>query len=152
MVRDDLKDALKLAMREKNQRKVATIRLILAAVKDRDIALRGDDRSPASDDQLVLDILAKMVKQRRDSIVAYEAGGRADLAEQEREEIEVIESFMPRQLSEAEINAASREIVDELAADGLKDMGRCMGELKARYAGQMDFAKASNAVKALLSS
>lgn len=150
MLRDELKDALKGAMRDKNLRKTATIRLILAAVKDRDIALRGDDANGGDDDKLVTEILTKMIKQRRDSIVAFEEGGRAELAEQEREEISIIESFLPRQLSEDEIKAASREVITELNAEGLKDMGRCMGALKSRYAGQMDFTKASSEVRNIL--
>ncbi len=150
MLREQLQQALKDAMRQKQGRKLATIRLILAAVKDRDIAARGGPESDMDDDALITDILTKMVKQRRDSIKAFEEGGRCELAEQEREEIAIIEEFLPRQLSEAEVEAACKAAITEVGAESLKDMGRTMGALKARYAGQMDFAKAGAKVRALL--
>lgn len=150
MLRDKLSDALKEAMKARDRRRVATVRLILAAIKDREIAGRtsGDGESVGDDD--VLQILAKMVRQRRESIEAYEQAGRIELAEQERAEIGIVESFMPQQLSAAEIADICKAVVDETGASGLKDIGRVMGALKARYAGQMDFGKASATVKQLL--
>lgn len=150
MLRDDLQAAMKAAMKAKETRKLATVRLILAAVKDRDISLRTSDKTP-DDDPMILDILAKMVKQRRDSIVAYEEGGRCELAEQERAEIEIIEGFMPRQLNEDEMKEAVAVALEQMDAQGLKDMGKVMGALKAKYAGQMDFGKAGAAVRSQLS-
>lgn len=150
MLREKLQQALKDAMRQKEGRKLATIRLILAAVKDRDIAMRGTSDGGLDDDAVITEILVKMVKQRRDSIKAFEEGGRCELAEQEREEIAVIEDFLPRQLSEAELEAACKAAVDEVGAESLKDMGKTMSVLKARYAGQMDFAQAGAKVRALL--
>lgn len=150
MLRDDLQAAMKAAMKAKETRKLTTVRLILAAVKDRDISLRTSDAAP-DDDAMILDILAKMVKQRRDSIVAYEEGGRCELAEQERTEIEIIEGFMPRQLTADEIKEAVAAAMEQTGAQGLKDMGKVMGALKAKYAGQMDFGKAGAAVRSQLS-
>ncbi|MEM9879506.1 MAG: GatB/YqeY domain-containing protein [Pseudomonadota bacterium] len=150
MLRDDLKAAMKAAMKAKETRKLATVRLILAAVKDRDITLRTSDNAP-EDDAMILEILAKMIKQRRDSIVAYEEAGRCELAEQERDEIAIIEDFMPRQLSDDEVDAAVSEILVQTQATGLKDMGKVMGSLKAKYAGQMDFGKAGASVRRQLS-
>ena len=151
MLRERLNDALKDAMRAKDQRKVSTIRLINAAVKDRDIASRtGESRDGVPDDE-ILQILSKMIRQRQDSIEAYEKGGRIDLATQEREEIAIIESFQPPQLSEEDIHKACAEAVDKVQAKGLKDMGRTMAVLKESYAGLMDFSKASAIVKDLLS-
>lgn len=150
MLRDDLKAAMKAAMKAKDTRKLTTIRLILAAVKDRDISLRTSDSS-TDDDAMILDILTKMIKQRRDSIKAYEEGGRCELAEQERDEIVVIEEFMPRQLTDEEMAAAVGEAMTQTNAQGLKDMGKVMGALKMKYAGQMDFGKAGASVRAQLS-
>ncbi len=145
-LREQLQDALKEAMREKDRRKVATLRLVLAAIKDRDIARRteADERD---DDVIIREILARMIKQRQDSIAAYEEGGRLELAEQERAEIEIIRSFLPRQLDEDEIREAVETAIRETDAKGLKDIGRCMAWLKERYAGRMDFAQASRLVK-----
>ncbi|MCH8862241.1 MAG: GatB/YqeY domain-containing protein [Proteobacteria bacterium] len=151
MLRDCLTESMKDAMRAKETRKLSTLRLILAAIKDRDIAARTEDKSEADDDAVIQGILVKMVKQRRDSIVAYDEGGRAELAEQEREEIGIIEKFLPEQMSDDEIVTACKEAVSEVEASGLKDIGRCMGALKAKYAGQMDFSKASAKVKEILS-
>ena len=150
-LKQQINEAMKDAMRAKDTRKVATVRLILAAIKDRDIAARTEKNGEADDDTVILNILSKMIKQRQDSIKAYEEGGRCELAEREREEITVIEEFLPKQLSEEEISTVSHDVVTELEATGLKDIGRVMGVLKARYAGQMDFAKASAEVKAILS-
>ncbi len=147
MLRTSLGDQLKAAMKAREQRKVSTLRLILAALKDRDIAARANGNAEGIGDEDILQLLAKMVRQRRESIKLYEQGGRVDLAEREAEEIEIIETFMPRQLDGAELEAAVREAIKEVGATGLKDMGRAMAALKARYAGRMDFAKASTLVK-----
>ncbi len=150
MLRTRLSEALKEAMKAKDERKVATLRLILAALKDREIAARGKGESEAVSDRDVLEMLTKMIRQRRESIKMYEEGGRVDLAEREQEEIQVIETFLPQQLTEEELQQAAEQVVAELGASGLKDMGRVMGEMKQRYAGQMDPGKASTMVKALL--
>ncbi|NVJ97913.1 MAG: GatB/YqeY domain-containing protein [Alphaproteobacteria bacterium] len=151
MLRDELNQSMKAAMRAKEARKLSTVRLILAAIKEKDIELRTADSADRDDDAVITDILSKMVKQRRDSIKAYEEAGRCELAEREREEIAIIEEFLPKQMSDAEIKAACESVVAELGAEGLKDIGRCMGALKAKYAGQMDFAKASVTIKGMLS-
>ncbi|MGD8326384.1 MAG: GatB/YqeY domain-containing protein [Sphingomonadales bacterium] len=150
MLRQDLQGALKDAMKTKDARRLSTIRLILAAVKDRDIAMRTE-AGVQDDDAVITDILTKMVKQRRESIKMYEEGGRCELAEQEREEIGIIEDFLPRQLSDEEIDKLCRDVIAEVEASGLKDMGKAMGVLKERYQGQMDFAKAGAKMRALLS-
>ncbi len=151
MLRDDLTKSMKDAMRAKETRKLSTVRLILAAIKEKDIEMRGADAADKDDDALITDILSKMVKQRRDSIKAYEEGGRCELAEREKEEIAIIEEFLPKQMSDDEIQAAAEAVVSDLGAEGLKDIGRCMGSLKEKYAGQMDFAKASVTIKGMLS-
>lgn len=151
MLRDELTKSMKEAMRAKEARKLSTVRLILAAIKEKDIEMRGIDAGDRDDDAIITDILSKMVKQRRDSIKAYEEGGRCELAEREKEEISIIEEFLPKQMSDDEIRAAAETVVAELGAEGLKDIGRCMGALKAKYAGQMDFAKASVTIKGMLS-
>lgn len=150
MLRDELNQSMKEAMRAKEKRKLSTIRLIMAAIKEKDIDMRGSDAG-ADDDAVVTEILAKMVKQRGDSIKAYEEAGRCELAEQEREEIEIIQEFLPKQMSEDEIKNACESVVSDIGAEGLKDIGRCMGALKGKYAGQMDFAKASGVIKGMLS-
>lgn len=151
MLRDQLKHELQEALRDHDVTKASTVRLILAAVKDQDIARRIDEKSERDDDTQIQDILAKMVKQRWESIRAYEEAGRCELAERERDEIRVIERFLPRQFSDKEIKQACRQVVQEIGATGLKDIGRVMGTLKSRYAGQMDFAKASSKAKEILS-
>ena len=150
-LRTRLNDALKSAMKSKDVRAVSTVRLILAALKDRDIAARSKGNSEGIDDTEILQMLQTMVKQREESIALYEKGGRLELAQQEQEEIDIIRSYLPKQLTEAEIAAAVKEVVAELGATSLKDMGRTMAALRERYAGQMDFTKASSAVKAQLS-
>ena len=151
MLRQHLNDALKAAMKAQDKRRVSTLRLILAALKDRDIAARsGDNGSPISESD-ILGMLQTMIRQRQDSIEQFKQGGRKDLADKEEEEIAVIHDFLPAQLGEDEVGEACRQVVAELEAGGLKDMGRVMGELKSRYTGRMDFAKASAAVKELLS-
>jgi uncharacterized protein YqeY len=150
-LRTRLADALKTAMKAKDVRAVSTVRLILAALKDRDIAARGKGNHEGIDDAEILQMLQTMVKQREESISLYEKGGRLELAQQEQEEIDIIRGYLPKQLSEAEIAQAVKDIVAELGATNLKDMGRTMAALRERYAGQMDFAKASSALKAQLS-
>ena len=147
MLREQLADALKAAMKARDQVTVSTVRLILAALKDRDIATRGQDREDGLSDDEILQLLTTMVRQRRESIALYEQGGRDELAAREAAEIAVIERFLPRQLDEAETAAAIDRVIDELGAANLKDMGRTMGALKEKYAGQMDFARASGLVK-----
>ncbi|MGM5056181.1 GatB/YqeY domain-containing protein [Rhizobium sp. 814_E9_N1_1] len=149
MLRDQLATQLKEAMKAKNAERLSTVRLIQAAVKDRDIANRGIAKEQASDDE-ILQILAKMVKQRDESAKIYEENSRPELAAKERAEIIVIQDFMPKQLSDSEVRANVSAIIAETGAAGAKDMGKVMAALKERYAGQMDFAKASATVKELL--
>ena len=149
MLRDQLATQLKEAMKAKNAERLSTVRLIQAAVKDRDIANRGTGKEQASDDE-ILQILAKMVKQRDESAKIYEENSRPELAAKERAEIIVIQDFMPKQLSDSEVRANVSAIIAETGAAGGKDMGKVMAALKERYAGQMDFAKASATVKELL--
>lgn len=151
MIRSQLNEALKGAMKAKDDIAVRTLRLILAALKDRDIAARSRGKTDGVDDDEILGLFQTMIKQRRESIQLYEQGGRLDLAEQERAEIAVIERFLPQQMDESETQAAVDAVLAELGATGLKDMGRTMTELRSRYAGRMDFAKASAMVKAALS-
>ncbi|MBY5455172.1 GatB/YqeY domain-containing protein [Rhizobium beringeri] len=149
MLRDQLATQLKEAMKAKNAERLSTVRLIQAAVKDRDIANRGTGKEQASDDE-ILQILAKMVKQRDESAKIYEENSRPELAAKERAEIIVIQDFMPKQLSDNEVRTNVSAIIAETGAAGAKDMGKVMAALKERYAGQMDFAKASATVKELL--
>lgn len=144
--------ALKDAMRARDGVRLSTLRLINAAIKDRDIAARGEGESGGLDDADVLQILSKMVKQRQESIRAYEEGGRLELAEQERAEIAVIEEFLPRQLGPEEVDAAIGQAIDDTGAAGLRDMGKVMSALKSRYTGQMDFGAVGPQVKARLAS
>lgn len=146
-LRESIKQGLVEATKSQDKRRMATLRLIQAALKDRDIAGRTDGRDAGVSDAEILEVLAKMVKQRRESAGIYEEAGRTELAQQEKEEIEIIESFLPKQLSDAETAAAVEAIVKETGASSIKDMGRVMGELKKRHAGQMDFAKAGAIVK-----
>lgn len=150
MLRARFTDALKEAMRAKNERGVGTVRLIIAALKDRDIAARGKGNSEGIGEDEIAQMLQSMIKSRRESIVLYEQGGRVELADQEREEIAIIETFLPKQMSEAEADAAIRAAIAETGAKAIKDMGKVMAVLKSRHAGQMDFSKASAATKALL--
>lgn len=138
---------LKEAMKAKDECRVATLRLILATLKDRDIAVRAEGNDEGIDDDLILDMLAKMVRQRRDSVEIYRQGGRDDLAEQEAEEIAVIEAYMPKPLDEAETATAVADALAEVGASSLKDVGRVMAALKERYPGRMDFARASALAK-----
>lgn len=149
-MRTELSEALKQALKGRDKLRTSTLRLIIAAIKDRDIAARAEDRAGGVSDDEILQILAKMVRQRQESAEAFEQGGRSDLADQEREEITIIESFMPRQLSPEETRGACEDVVGELGATGLRDMGKCMGALKERFPGRMDFGKASAIVKEIL--
>jgi uncharacterized protein len=150
MFRTRLNEALKEAMRAKNQRALSTVRLILAALKDRDIAARGRGVTDGIQEDEILSMLQTMIKQRRDAIALYEQGGRLELAEQEREEIAIIEGFLPKQLNEGEVREAVNAVIADIGASGIKDMGRTMAELRSRYAGRMDFGKASALVKEAL--
>ncbi|MHC9417534.1 GatB/YqeY domain-containing protein [Sphingomonas citri] len=149
MIRDDIKAAQIAAMKAGDKEARATIGLIQAAVKNRDIELRTG-AAPADDDAVVVEVLQKMVKQRRESIAMYEQGGRPELAAAEQAEVAVIERFLPQQMSEEETRAAIESIKAELGAGGMKDMGRVMAELKARHASTLDMSKASALVKAAL--
>ena len=151
MFRTRLSEALKEAMKAKDKPATSTLRLILAALKDRDIAARGRGKGDGVDDAEILDLLQKMVRQRHDSIEMYQKGNRQDLVEKEQGEIAIIERFLPKQLTDEETKAAVEEVFNALEASTIKDMGRVMGELKTRYAGRMDFAKAGVLVKARLS-
>ncbi len=150
MLRDDLKAAQIQAMKDKDKERLNAIRLILAKVKDRDIELRTSEAT-GDDDALVIDVLQKMAKQRRESIAMYKEGGRAELAEAEEKELAVIEEFLPAQMSEEETKAAIEAIKAETGASGMKDMGKVMAELKARHGTELDMSKASGLVKASLS-
>ena len=149
MLRPQLEDALKRAMKAREKCRVATIRLILAALKDRDIAERGKGNGELDDGQ-ILALLQTMIRQRRESIEQYERGGRIDLAEREAEEISVIQSFLPPAIEGDDLVSAVRGVVDDLNASTIKDMGRTMACLKSKYSGRMDFAKASGLVRELL--
>ncbi len=150
-MRERISTALNEAMRQKDATRVATLRLVLAALKDREIAARDDEGGGAAlDDAEVIAILSKMVKQRQDSIKAYEEGGRLELAERERDEIAVIRDFLPRPLSTSEVEAAIADAVAETRAASIKDMGRVMSLLKTRYAGRIDFGRIGPQVRAAL--
>jgi len=150
MLRDQLQDALKTALKSKDECSVATVRLILAALKDRDIAARGSGQDESVTDDDILKLLQTMVRQRRESIEMFEQGGRQELADREREEIGVIERFLPRQLDDQEIAVAVEQAITATAASGLKDMGRVMSELREGHAGEMNFGKASEVAKQIL--
>lgn len=150
-LRDRFNDAMKDAMRAKAVKRLSTVRLILAAVKDRDIAARTEASREGVSDEEILGLLAKMIKQREESAATYESGGRPELAAGEREEIAIIREFMPRQLSTEETRAAVQQMIAATGAASLKDMGKVMAALKERHAGKMDFSKAGPAVKTALS-
>ena len=145
-----MSEALKDALKSKDQVRTSTVRLILAAVKDRDITLRGTGKAECIADEEILNLLQTMVRQRTESIELFEKGGRQELADRERAEIDVIHSFMPPQLDDEAIAEATKIVIMELHAEGLKDMGKVMGMLKSKYAGRMDFGKASAVVKKIL--
>ena len=150
MIRDTIKSAQVTAMKAGDKDRLAAVRLILAKLKDRDIELRTATTVP-DDDTVVVEVLQKMVKQRRESIAMYQQGNRPELAEAEAKEVAVIERFLPQQMTEAETSAAIEAIKAELGATGMKDMGKVMAELKARHASSLDMSKASGLVKAALS-
>ena len=148
-MRTVLMDGMKAAMKSGEKRKLATLRLINAAIKDRDIHARGVGKERVSDDD-ILAILAKMIKQREESAKIYEEGNRLELAAQEREEMEIIRSYLPKQMDDAEVRTACQQIVTEVGGEGLRDMGKCMNALKDKYPGKLDFGQASKVVKELL--
>lgn len=149
MVRDVFANAMKDSLKARDARRTSTIRLIQAAIKDRDIANRGIGKDPVSDDE-IMQILMKMIKQREESANIYEGAGRVELAAQEREEIAIIKGFMPEEIPEEKVRQLCQSVIAETGAAGLRDMGKCMNALKERYPGQMDFSKASGMVKDLL--
>jgi uncharacterized protein YqeY len=150
MLRDDINNSLKDAMKARDERRVSTLRMVNAAIKDRDIAARGEGKGPLSDDDL-LALFQKLIKQRQESKDLYEKGGRADLAKQEGEEIEIISLYLPKQLGEAEVKAAIDAAIQETGAASMKDMGKVIGVLRGKFTGRMDFAKVSGLVKEKLS-
>lgn len=149
-LRETVNAALKSAMRNKEAARLSTLRLINAAIKDKDIAARGDGNDEGVGDDEILGILGKMVKQRQESARAYEEGGRLELAEKERGEIVVIEEFLPKQLDEDETAAAINAAIEAVGAESIRDMGKVMGELKSKYTGQMDFGSVGPKVKSML--
>lgn len=150
-LRTRITDSLKDAMRAKDAKRLSTLRLINAAIKDRDIARRGEGLPDGAGDTEVLAILGKMVKQRQESARAYEEGGRLELAETELSEIKVIDEFLPRKLDEAETDAAVASAISEVGADSIRDMGKVMAILKGKYTGQLDFSRVGPMVKGKLS-
>ena len=149
MLRDDINNAVKEAMKAKDERKLSTLRMVNSTLKNADIEARTTGKP--LDDAAVLSILQKMIKQRQESVELYQKGGRADLVKQEQEEIAIISGYLPKQMSEGEMKAAIDAAVAETGAAGMKDMGKVIGVLRGKYAGQMDFGKASALVKAKLS-
>lgn len=150
MLRDDLQNALKEAMKARDTKTINAVRLIIAGQKEKDVEARGKGLEKASDADL-LAMMQSMIKQRNESVKIYTEGNRADLAEKEQGEIEVISRFLPKQMNSEEIEAAVREVISATGAAGIRDMGKVMGALKAKYAGQMDFAAASATIKQILS-
>ena len=151
MLRDDINNALKDAMKAKDERKVLTLRMVNSSLKNADIEARGTGKPPL-DDGAALALLQKMIKQRQESVELYDKGGRAELAAQEREEIAVISAYLPKQMSDDDVKAAISAAIAETGAAGMKDMGKVIGVLRAKFAGQMDFGKARGMVKAALTS
>ena len=151
MIREQLKNALIEALKSKNEKRTATIRLINAAIKDKDIEARPKGVLNGIDDQAVFALLQSMVKQRKESIALYMQGNRQDLVESEQAEIDIISEFLPKQMSEEEVKAAIQAVISEVQAASVKDMGKVMGALKTKYAGQMDMGAASALIKSLLS-
>ena len=150
MLRDDINNALKDAMKAGDARRVSTLRLVNSALKNADIEARGQGKPPLTDEEL-LSLLQKMIKQRQESVELYQKGGRADLVAQEQGEIDIISGYLPAQMSEDEIGTVIGALVKETGATAMKDMGRVMAAIKERYAGKLDVGKASAAVKKLLS-
>ena len=149
MLRDDINNAVKDAMRAKDERKLSTLRMVNSTIKNADIAARGEGKPPLSDADL-LGVFQKMIKQRQESVELYKKGNRADLVKQEEEEIAIIAAYLPKQMSDAEMVAAIDAAIKDTGAAGMKDMGKVIGVLRAKFAGQMDFGKASGMVKAAL--
>ena len=149
-MRSELDENLKKAIKSQEKQRVATLRLINAAIKDRDIAVRSEENTEGVSDNEIILILSNMVKQRKQSIVQYEEGGRVELAEREREEIKIIQEFLPNQLTDEEIHIEISKLIDAQEQLTIKDMGKIMSELKEKFSGRMDFGKASGIVKALL--
>ena len=149
MLRDDINNAVKEAMKAKDERKLSTLRMVNSTIKNADIAARGEGKPPLTDADL-LGVFQKMIKQRQESVELYQKGGRADLVKQEQEEIAIISGYLPKQMSDDEMKAAIEAAVKETGAAGMKDMGKVIGVLRGKYAGQMDMAKASGMVKARL--
>ena len=149
MLRDQINDAVKAATKSQDRLRLSTLRLVNAAIKNADIEARGAGKDALADGD-ILGLLQKLIKQRQESVELYDKGGRAELAEQERGEIAIISGFLPQQLSEAEAKEAIAGVIRETGAAGMKDMGKVIAALKARYAGRMDFAKASALVKGML--
>ncbi len=150
MLRDDINTAVKEAMKAKDERRLSTLRMVNSTLKNADIEARGQGKPPLADAD-VLAVLQKMIKQRQESVALYEKGGREELAAQERAEIAVISAYLPKQMSDDEVGAAIRDAIAETGAAGMKDMGKVIAVLRAKFAGQMDFGKASGLVKAALS-
>ncbi len=151
MLRDKVNEELKEAMKSKDAKRVSTLRLIMAAAKDKDIAVRSKGNDKGISEEEFLSLLQSMVKQRRDSIEMYKQGGREDLVASENAEIDVIEGFLPKQFDEAEMTDAIKTVIAETGAEAMRDMGKVMTALREKYAGQMDFGKASGMVKQALS-
>ena len=150
MLRDEINNALKDAMKAKDERRVSTLRLVNSSLKNADIEARGQGKEPLSDDE-ILGLLQKMIKQRQESVELYQKGGRPELAKQEQDEINIISLYLPKQMSDIEAGNAIAQLVHEINAQTMKDMGRAMTALRERFAGQMDFGKASAKIKELLS-
>ncbi len=150
MLRENINNALKDAMKARDERRVSTLRLMNAAIKNADIENRGSGKQPLNEQEL-LSLFQKMIKQRQELVELYEKGGRAELAKQERDEIEIISAYLPKQMSDAEAGAAISAIIQEINAQTMKDMGKVMAALRERFAGSMDFGKASAKIKELLS-
>ena len=149
MLRDDINNAVKQAMKAKEERKLSTLRMVNSTIKNADIEAHGQGKPPLSDEAL-LSVLQKMIKQRHEAVELYDKGGRAELAAGEREEIAIISAYLPKQMSDDDVKNAISAVIAETGAAGIKDMGKVIGALKAKYAGQMDFGKASGMVKAAL--
>lgn len=149
-MRDEISEGLKVALKARDQRRTATLRAINAAIQDKDIAIRTENRGPATNEE-ILTIVQKMVKQREESFAIFAQAGRADLATVEKEEIDILNEFLPKGLTEEEVEAAIKAAIVTTGAEGAKDMGKVIGQLKIDYPGRIDFGKASGKVKAALS-
>jgi uncharacterized protein YqeY len=150
MLRTGINEAMKAAMKARDERRVSTLRMMNAAIKNADIEARGQGKEPLNEAEL-MSLFQKMIRQRQESAELYDKGGRGELAAQERAEIEIISSYLPKQMSDAEAGAAISAILHEINAQSMKDMGRAMAALRERFAGSMDFGKASAKIKELLS-